>query len=102
MKHASIEIPRGLLLQDGHRDAGSAEIDGKTVEWGEAYVVTILPLEKSKARDIRKYVVAPNREAAIQKALADVGWGSVISLEMESNQVVNVSVELDWSDQIAI
>ena len=29
----TIENPRGLLLHDGQREAGSAEIDGKKITW---------------------------------------------------------------------
>lgn len=101
MKNQTVN-PRGLLLYDGQREAGSAEIDGKTITWEAGYTVSLLQIGGSKARDLRKYVVMPEMAAQVQKALADVGWGSLVTLELDGKQVIGVTVELDWSEQVAL
>lgn len=89
------EIVHGLLLKDAFRKADSKEIDGKLVEWGDAYIITLLLIGGASATDIKKYTVRPDLEDSIKEALADVEWGSLIALSLEDGKVAAVKVEND-------
>ncbi len=83
---------RGALLHDGHREAGSSD-DGKhTYSWPAGYVVTIMPYGSKRGTDVQKYLVRSGLEATIEGLLADVEWGTLISLELEQNQIIRLTV----------
>ena len=84
------ETVRGLLLKDGHRTAGSKEFNGKVVNWGEGYVVTLLLAGGYQAADVKKYTARPDLENTVKAALADVEWGSPIALTLENGKIIEV------------
>ena len=90
------ENMRGLLLKDAARKAGSrTDEQGKTITWGEGYIITLLMVGGSMATDIKKYTVRPDREDSIRLQLADVEWGSLVSVSLEDGKVTAVKVEED-------
>lgn len=89
------ESARGLLLKDAFRKADSKEIDGKLVKWGDGYIITLLLIGGASATDIKKYTVHPDLEDSIKAQLADVEWGSLITLSLEDGKVAAVKVEND-------
>lgn len=89
------ETVRGLLLRDSFRKAGSREIEGKLVEWGDGYIVTLLLIGGASASDIKKYTVRPDLEDSIKVELSDVEWGSLITLCLEDGKVIEVRGESD-------
>lgn len=46
-----------ILLSDYYREAGSADIQGKLVEWSDGYILTVMQYGGKRASDIRKYTV---------------------------------------------
>ena len=94
-------VVRGLLLQDGYREAGEAVIDGKTVTWEAGFIVALLSLYDEKGKT-RKYPVDPKYVPAIEAQLAEISWGSVIELDMSGKFVTGVTVLLDWLDNLPI
>lgn len=89
------ETVQGLLLKDTSRKAGSKEVDGRVLEWGDGYIITLLLVGGSLATDIKKYTVRPDLEDSIKAQLADVEWGSLITLSLEDGKVTAVKVEND-------
>jgi major membrane immunogen (membrane-anchored lipoprotein) len=87
------ETVQGLLLKDAYRKAGSKEIDGKLVEWDDGYIISLLLVGGASAVDIKKYTVRSDHEDTIKMQLADVEWGSMITLSLEDGKVVEVKVE---------
>lgn len=83
---------RGVLLHDGHREAGSSDDGKRSYSWAAGYVVTVLPYGSRKGSDVQKYLVRPDLEATIETLLANVEWGTLISLELEKNQIVSISI----------
>lgn len=90
------ETVQGLLLKDAARKAGSTTNEqGKTITWGDGYIITLLLVGGSLATDIKKYTVRPDLEDSIKVKLADVVWGSLITLSLEDGKVVSVTVDND-------
>lgn len=90
------ETAQGLLLKDGFRKAGSTTNEqGKTITWGDGYIITLLLIGGALPTDIKKYTVRPDLEDSINIKLADVEWGSLITLALEDGKVVAVKVEND-------
>lgn len=90
------ETVHGLLLKDGFRKAGSTTNEqGKTITWGDGYIITLLLVGGSLATDIKKCTVRPDLEDSVKEALADVEWGSLIALSLEDGKVVSVRVDND-------
>lgn len=96
MKARKNSIIQGLLLDNGQRPAGSmVKNNGETVSWENAYKITFLPLEESKTNSIRKLTVSDDASREVDETLADVHWGALISLSLESGKVIGVTVESD-------
>lgn len=86
-------IIKGALLHDGHREAGTME-DGKNkFSWAAGYVVTLLPYGSKRATEIQKYYVRSDPEATIEALLADVEWGTIISIETENGFIIGIQVD---------
>lgn len=90
------ETVHGLLLKDVARKAGSRpDENGKTITWGDGYIITLLLIGGSMAADIKKFTVRSDLEDQIKAQLADVEWGSLIALFLEDGKVVSVRVDND-------
>lgn len=99
MKYPNNDVT-AILTYEGYRDEGSANIDGKDVKWEAGHIVSYLPLgDKGK---VLKNIIKADRVDTIVKRLADVNWGTVVTLHFEGKYVVDVDVVLDWADQIPI
>lgn len=96
-------IIRGLLLNDGFRQAGSMlSKDGKEeIKWPDGYVVTILSFGGSRNTDVRRLTVRSGLEDTIKKLLENANWGSVIDVEIENNRIVSLKIQFDWMAQLA-
>lgn len=81
------------------RVAGSAEINGKQVNWDAAYLLIGVPIEHTSNR-IYKYPVAPDRVNMISKKLATVCWGTLIQLTFSGKEVIDVEVMCDWLSSV--
>lgn len=92
---------KALIMNIGHRTAGSSVIDGKTVEWDEGDFVTVIPYLSEKGQS-RKYPIHPLQVKAIEAKLADTNWGSVVELTIDGKNVVDVTVILDYFENIPI
>lgn len=96
MKTRKNSIVQGLLLDNSQRPAGSmVNNNGETISWGDAYKITFLPLEESKTNSIRKLTVSDDAIKKVEETLAEVHWGALISLSLESNKVIGVTVDYD-------
>lgn len=91
----------GLLLHDHMRQAGQTVIQGKEVSWTEGYVINLLNFQSTRG-DVRKYVVEESSQDKVAKTLSNVGWGALLSLQLDKNRVVNVDVLCDWSLDVPI
>lgn len=89
-----------ILLSDYYREAGSADIQGKLVEWSDGYILTVMQYGGKRASDIRKYTVDVSAEKEISERLASVSWGTLLDIRLDNNKVVAVSVISDWSENI--
>lgn len=81
-----------LLLDDAHRAAGEADINGKHVKWDAGYCLTYVPYEGTQ---VTKKLVDPTVAESVEKTLADVRWGALISLELQGKYITSVTVESD-------
>ncbi len=88
----SNQTVRGALLHDGHREAGTKEEGNRKFSWEAGYVVTLLPYGCKRGTEIQKYIVRSDLEATIKTQLENVEWGTLISLELEQNQIIRVSI----------
>lgn len=88
----SNQTVRGALLHDGRREAGTKEEGNHKFSWAAGYVVTLLPYGSKRGTDIQKYLVRPDLEATIKAQLESVEWGTLISLELEQNQIIRISI----------
>ena len=85
-----------LLLDNGQRPAGSmVNSNGETISWDNAYKLTYLPLEESKANSIRKITVWESAVDSVDSALAEIHWGALITLSLENGKVSEVTVVSD-------
>lgn len=85
-----------LLLDNGQRPAGSmVNSNGETISWDNAYKITYLPLEESKANSIRKITVLESAVDSVDEALAEIHWGALITLSLENGKVSEVTVVSD-------
>lgn len=85
-----------LLLDNGQRPAGSmVNGNGETISWDNAYKITYLPLEESKANSIRKVTVLESAVDSVDEALAEIHWGALITLSLENGKVSEVTVVSD-------
>lgn len=82
----------GVLLNDRHRTAGEADINGKHVIWDAGYCLTYVPYEGTQ---VIKKLVDPTVAEAVEKTLAEVHWGALISLEIRGKYIASVTVEAD-------
>lgn len=81
-----------VLLADGHRSAGEAVINGRPVKWNAGYCITYVPYEETQS--VRK-LVDPTMAESVEKSLADVRWGALVSLEIRGKFITNVTIEAD-------
>ncbi len=98
MKHFDQTV-RGLLLNDAHRTAGTAVVNDKEIKWGDGYVLTVLPFGDQRG-NAQRFTVKPGLEDSISSQLSTVGWGSVVVLSLDGKFVIDVTVVVDWSDQL--
>lgn len=82
----------GILLDDIHRSEGEADINGKHAKWEAGYRITYIPFEGT---EVMKRTVDPSVAEAVEKILADVRWGALISMEIRGKYITNVTVEAD-------
>lgn len=83
------------LLDFRHRNAGSAEIDGKEVSWGDADQLIGIPIENSSAKAMKRTIL-PEKVEVISKKLEHVSWGALIQLTFSGKYVTDVEVLCDW------
>lgn len=96
MKKTVQRIPY-MLLNDADRKAGNGkDKDGNPFSWAAAYVLTLLPVGSTDGSDIKKLKVHADSEKSIKAQLANIPWGSVLTLEQEDGYVTAVSVEQEW------
>ncbi len=88
----SNQTVRGALLHDGHREAGTKEEGNRKFSWEAGYVVTLLPYGCKRGTEIQKYIVRADLEATIKAQLETVEWGTLISIELEQNQIIRITV----------
>ncbi len=89
----SNQTVRGALLHDGHREAGTKEEGNRKFSWEAGYVVTLLPYGCKRGTEIQKYIVRADLEATIKALLADVEWGTLITLEVENGFIIGIEVD---------
>lgn len=89
---------RGLLMANGPRDAGEADINGKHIIWKAGYYIKIIHLFDSKGQ-VHKYEVDPSKAAAVDEKLAHVNWGSVVEVIMNGSTAVDVDILSDYLDE---
>lgn len=82
----------GLLFDAKYRDKGEADIRGEHIKWDAGYVVTYIPFESTQ---VQKRVVDPDMAESVDKALEEIHWGALITLEFRGKYIVNVTVEAD-------
>ena len=80
------------LLKDGHRSDGEADIGEKHVKLEGGYYLVYVPYEGTQ---VNKKLVDPTVAETVEKTLADVCWGALISLEINGKYIVNVTIEAD-------
>ncbi len=81
-----------LLVDDGHRSDGEADIDGKHVKWMGGYYISYVPYEGTQ---VIKKLVDPTVAKTVEKTLAEVRWGALISIEICGKYITSVTVEAD-------
>lgn len=94
MKNHSAKA-RGIVLDLRHRTAGSAEINGKLVEWKEGDILHFIPLENTKGT-VFKYTLDPENANQIYQLLDDVCWGCLVELVFKEKLVTDVLILSDW------
>lgn len=75
-----------ILMQEINREAGSAIIDGKNVEWGAAK--QIRGIEYGEPRYTKKYTLEENKAEKISAKLAEVHWGCYLELTVNTRNLV--------------
>ena len=85
----------GLLLAVKHRKAGSMERENKVIEWADRYQIVLLSFEGENERAIRKYSISPSYEKNILKGLDLVHWGALLEIELDSSEIVSLTVVSD-------
>lgn len=90
-----IQTITGLLLNTKHRAPGSMEKDGKTITWGDADQLILLPLESPTGK-IMKINMSPDFVDAIYKATDEVCWGALVDVETDGRNAVSVTILDDW------
>lgn len=74
-----------LLLDAGQRKAGSYEKDGKTLEYGAADTLTVLPFGDQKG-EIQRLNSHPSVAlGSLYKRTDDLHWGAVLKLSLSTN-----------------
>lgn len=101
MKASRFEKITGLLLNNGVREAGSANINGKMVSWQNSYQINILPLGNRKGQS-RKYTVMDSVSEDIDRELSNVNWGALVSLSFTDGKVSAVEVISDFLESVVI
>lgn len=81
-----------ILLNDGYRSEGEADINNKHVKWEGGYFIVYVPYEETQ---VTKKLVDPTVAKAVEDTLADVRWGALISLEIRGKYITSVTVEAD-------
>lgn len=81
-----------ILLNDGYRSEGEADINNKHVKWEGGYFIVYVPYEETQ---VTKKLVDPTVAKAVEETLADVRWGALISLEIRDKYITGVTVEAD-------
>ena len=81
-----------ILLNDGYRSEGEADINNKHVKWEGGYFIVYVPYEETQ---VTKKLVDPTVAKAVEETLADVRWGALISLEIRDKYITGVTVEVD-------
>lgn len=93
MREVVAQRVRGLLLNDGFREAGSfLNEQGRQISYPAAYKLTVLPIGAKVAKDIRNFTVDEKIANSVEEQLSTVPWGSVIQLTMRGNVVADVQV----------
>ena len=81
-----------ILLNDGYRSEGEADINNKHVKWEGGYFIVYVPYEETQ---VTKKLVDPTVAKAVEDTLADVRWGALVSLEIRAKYITGVTVEAD-------
>lgn len=93
---------KAILLNDGFREAGSSEFNGRMVSWEAGYVVTFLPYGEKRGESIRKYVVDPSIAKSVQSELVNTSWGSLLELSIDDKKIIGCKVIYDLSNVVPI
>lgn len=91
----------GILVNEGIREDGSSEINGKVVSWKRAYILTVVEFGNLRG-EAKKFTVLQEKEREISEKLSKVCWGSLVELKLENNRVSDVRVVLDWAEDIPV
>lgn len=91
-----------IIFNNGHRADGEAVLpDGKKIQWDSAYIISAVKFGDERGR-LMKYKVAESSVEEIDKQLADVNFGSLLSLEFAPDgKVCSVNVLCDWYDSVS-
>ena len=81
-----------VLLDDGYRSDGEADINGRHIKWDAGYCITYVPYEGTQAT---KKLVDPTVAESVEKTLAEVRWGALISLVIRGKYITSVTVVSD-------
>ena len=94
---------RVLILGEKHRTAGEfVNKDGVTVSYEAGYILTVIPYGGRRLTDVKNYIVSPSAESVISQKLNNCGWGTLVELHLDGNKVLDLTVLLDWADEVPI
>lgn len=83
----------GLLLSAYHREAGSANIEGKDVSWEAGEFIRVIP-EGNEYGNVKKYQIHSAYIKDVSSAVDQMEWGQFVRLTLDGKQVVGVEQAL--------
>ncbi|MGN0363882.1 MAG: hypothetical protein ACI4ET_13730 [Bilifractor sp.] len=90
------ETIQGLLIDIKNRKAGKfTSSDGREIEYPDADIILILPYPKTDGK-VERLKISPSNVSKVLSKLDDVNWGSLITLTLSNNLVIDVNIDLDW------
>lgn len=79
----------GLLLAKYHREAGSAEISGKIVEWKEGDFVRFIE-NGDDYGNVLKLPIHPDYLREVSAILEDLPWGQFVQITLNGKLVIDI------------
>lgn len=92
------KILYGLLLAGYHRDAGSAEISGKTVKWKEGDFIRFIE-NGDDYGNVLKLPVHLEYVRAVFTVLEDLHWGQFIKVALIGKEVIDIE-PIDFDEEL--